>query len=396
MQDGAPLRIALFSDSALPILNGVSISIDSLIRELRRQGHSVHLFTASHFRHKDKDPNIHRFPAFQTPWTKGYPLAIPPFYPMLREFRRHTFDVIHSHTPFTIGFVGLRWAQSHELPIVATYHTLYDKYVHYVPFFPKWYVRYKTAKHTHFYFDSVDHVITPSEAAQKWLRRHSVQTPMTVISTGVPAPSPWDRSEARASLGIDPESKVLLYVGRIAREKNMITLIRAAAEAMRADPRVHLIIVGDGPFRRDCEAEVRTQRIGDRVEFTGYIPRENVSQYYAAADLFVFASMTETQGLVVVEAMSYGLPGVVVQGGGAAEAVRDGENGFLVRNDPEVIADRITACLENDDLYARLSRHAVGTAKAYSPEATANEVVAVYRQVIRDARADGVYAESTA
>ncbi|MBV6459761.1 MAG: D-inositol-3-phosphate glycosyltransferase [Fimbriimonadaceae bacterium] len=395
MLESAPLRIALFSDSALPILNGVSISIDLLIRELRRQGHSVHLFTASHFRHQDRDPNIHRFPAFQTPWTRGYPLAIPPFYPMLREFRRHTFDVIHSHTPFTIGFVGLRWAQSHDLPIVATYHTLYDKYVHYVPFFPKWYVRYKTAKHTNFYFDSVDHVITPSEAAQKWLRRHSVQTPMTVISTGVSPPAPRDRSEARLGLGIDPNAKVLLYVGRIAREKNMLTLIKAASLAMRGDPRLHLIIVGDGPFRRDCEAEVRNQGIGDRVEFTGYIPRERVSEYYATADLFVFSSMTETQGLVVVEAMSYGLPSVVVQGGGAAEAVEDGVNGFLVRNDPEVIADRIAACLENDDLYVRLSREAQATARAYSPEVTASKVVAVYREAIRNSSSNGIYAAAS-
>jgi len=215
---------------------------------------------------------------------------------------------------------------------------------------------------------------------------------MTTIPTGVPAPGVRSRAEARLSLGFDPESRVLLYVGRVAREKNMVTLIRGCSIAMKQDPRLHLVIVGDGPFRRDCENEVRSQGIGDRVIFTGYIPREQVNEYYAASDLFVFASMTETQGLVVVEAMAHGLPSVVVQGGGAAEAVQDGENGFVVRNDAGVIADRVMACLASDQLYARLSRNAGATARAYSPEQTAKKMVAVYRQVIESSIAIGNYA----
>jgi glycosyltransferase involved in cell wall biosynthesis len=383
------LRIALFSDSYLPILNGVSVSIDLLIKELRRQGHSVHLFTSRCSRHRDTDPNVHRFPALPTPWTKNYPLAIPPFYPMLREFRRHTFDIIHSHTPFTIGFVGLRWAQSHGIPIVATYHTLYDKYVHYVPFFPKWYVRYKTAKHTHFYFSSVQHVITPSEPAMKWLKRHSVHVPMTVVPTGVPKPIALDRSECRRRLGIQPEDQVLLFVGRIAREKNMLTLIKAAALVMKQNPRVRLVLVGDGPSRGDCEKVVRELNVGDKVIFAGYVEKESVGDYYAAADIFVFASMTETQGLVLIEAMSYGLPGVVVQGGGAAESVVDNENGFVVRNDAEVFADRVLALLSDDARYARFSRQAHKTAEQFSPEVTGARVVEVYRSVLSDTQSHG-------
>jgi len=243
-----PLRIAVFTDSALPILNGVSVSIDALVQELRNRGHGVHLFTAAHFRHRDPDPNTHRFFAIETPWTKDYPLAIPPFYPMLRQFRRHEFDIVHTHTPFTIGFVGLRWAQSHDIPIVSTYHTLYDKYAHYIPFFPKRYVRYKIAKHTNFYYNGVDHVITPSNAALKWLRRHSVNTPITVVPTANAQIRPIDRSEVRQRLGVAPEHKVLLYVGRIAREKNLATLFEACAQAMRADPDIRLGLLCEGPI----------------------------------------------------------------------------------------------------------------------------------------------------
>lgn len=382
---GRPLRVAIFSDSALPILNGVSVSIDSLVRELREQGHSVHVFTASHFRYRDPDPNTLRFPAFTTPWAKNYPLALPPFYPMLRKFRKQEFDVIHTHTPFTIGFVGLRWGQSHGIPVVSTYHTLYDKYAHYIPFFPKRYTRYKIAKHTNFYYNHVDHVITPSEASLKWLRRHSVSKPIAVVPTGVSGHRPLDRSEIRLKLGIAPESKVMLYVGRIAKEKNMGVLLESAALAFRQDPQLRLWLVGDGPYREQCMEMTRILGIGDRVKFVGFVAREEVDHYYAASDLFVFSSLTETQGLVVSEAMSYGLPAVVVNGGGAGEAVVDGQNGYLVRNDPEQLATTAVEVLHNDQLYAKLSDGAMRTARAYSASATASQVVDVYRMVVSEA-----------
>lgn len=376
------LRIAIFTDSALPILNGVSVSIDALVRELREQDHSVHLFTAAHFRYTDPDPNTHRFFAIGTPWTKAYPLAIPPFYPMLHQFRRHGFDIIHTHTPFTIGFVGLRWAQSHEIPIVTTYHTLYDKYAHYIPFFPKRYVRYKIAKHTNFYYNSVDHVITPSRASMKWLRRHSVKRPITVIPTGVSGSQPHDRAEIRARLGISPDRRVLLYVGRIAKEKNMGTLFQAAALAFVQDPSLVLWLVGDGPARAQCVEMARELGIGDRVRFVGFVPREEVDAYYAAADLFVFASVTETQGLVVSEAMTYGLPAVAVIGGGAGAAIRHGENGLLVKNDPESMAAAIMRFMSDDELHAQFSVEASRSVRGYSSADMASQVLDAYRQVL--------------
>lgn len=384
-----PLRVAVFSDSALPILNGVSISIDALVREMRNQGHSVHVFTASHFRYKDPDPNTSRFLALTTPWARNYPLAVPPFYPMLHRFRKQPFDVIHTHTPFTIGFVGLRWAQSHGIPVVSTYHTLYDKYAHYIPLFPKRYVRYKIAKHTNFYYNQVDHVITPSEASMKWLRRHSVHRPITVIPTGVSRLLSVDRSETRQRLGIAPNHKVLLYVGRIAKEKNMSVLFEAAALVFASDPHARLWLVGDGPYREQCSQMARELGIGDRVKFVGFIPREEVDAYYAASDLFVFSSLTETQGLVVNEAMSYGLPAVVVNGGGAGASVVDDVNGLLVRNDSEQMAESILTILNDEQLAAKLSDGALRTGREYSVASMAERAVDVYRSVIQDGSVTG-------
>ena len=381
--EGRPLSIALFSDSALPVVNGVSVSIDTLVRELRSRGHSVHLFTSRIKGHKDDDPNTHRFRSLRTRLFGDYPLAVPPFYPMLREFRKQQFDVVHTHTPFTVGFVGLRWAESHEVPIVSTYHTHYDKYAYYLPFAPKRYLRYKIAKHLNFYYNHAGQVITPSEASKRWLLRHSVHTPITVVPTGVPAPRMIGRSEARAELGLAPETRAVLFVGRVAREKNLGVLLEAVARAVRRGPRIDLLIVGDGPARAEYTGLARALGIGDHVRFVGAVKRSEVDRYYAAADAFAFSSMTETQGLVVVEAMSYGLPALVAQGGGASEAVRDGVNGWVLRNEPAAFAEALLRTLGDDRMYARLSDGAKKTGREYSIPAMTDRVVEVYGRALQ-------------
>jgi len=386
----APLRIAMFTDSALPILNGVSISVDALVGELRNQGHSVHLYCNQFPGHVDADPNTFRFRAVEFPLWPGYPLPLPPFIRMLHKFRRHEYDVIHTHTPFLNGMVALRWAESHELPIVSTYHTLYDRYAHYVKLLPRRYVRFRIAKHTNYYYNRVNHVITPSEASMKWLRRHSVSTPTSVIPTGSPRPPLFDRSQVRHELGIPPEIKLLLYVGRLAREKNLLMLLESAATAFRTDPSLRLWLVGDGPFRAECVAKVRQLGIGDRVRFVGFVPRAEVDRYYAAADLFVFPSYTETQGLVVQEAMQFGLPAVVVAGGGAGEAVEEGVNGCHVRNDVRDFASAVVSILSDEHIYTRMSSEARRVGRGAGIGTMAERVAEVYRLAIDGYRLDAL------
>lgn len=376
------LSIAVFSDSALPVLNGVSVSIDQTIRRLRELGHSVHLFTSDYPGHLEQDPNTHRFFALHTFFAKDYPLALPPFYPMLAEFRRHKFDVIHTHTPFTVGFVGLRWAESHGIPIVATYHTHYDKYTHYIPLFPKAYLDYKIAKHLNFYYNSVNHVITPSRASETWLMRHAVRTPVTVIPTGIPDARKIDRSKARARLGAKPGEKVVLYAGRIASEKNLHLLVEVMTRVLKSDLRTVWWIVGDGPYREEFRQSIRRAGIGDRTKFFGALPRRDVDPYYAASDVFAFPSKTETQGLVVSEAMSYGLPAVVVNAGGAAEAVTDGVDGYRVPDDAGLFADAVLAVLADDERYAAFSASAREAARRLSIPEMVNRIEGVYREVV--------------
>ena len=378
-----PLRIALFSDSALPILNGVSVSIDALMQELRRQGHSVGLFTSGRRWYRDSDPNIYRFLATKTPWTPDYPLAVPPFYPFLRRFRKFNPDIVHTHTPWTLGLVGMRWAQSHHIPIVSTYHTHYDKYAHYIPFLPKSYTRYRIAKHTNYFYNAVEHVITPSDASSEWLQRHSVKRPISVVPTGTVKTQAFNRDEIRRKHQIQPNAKVLLYVGRIAREKNLQTLFESAAIAIKKNPNTVLVLVGDGPYRNSALDIVRDLGIADRVKFIGFVPRIDVDQFYVMSDLFMFASTTETQGLVVSEAMSYGLPAVVIKGGGASSAIENKVSGIIVGDCKNQLAEAVIQILEDSELYSYLSCNALESSRKYDVTAMTHEIVSVYQSVLK-------------
>ena len=377
-----PLRIAIFSDSLLPILNGVSISIDLLVQELRNRGHSVHIFAPTFFGLRENDPNTHRFRAIETPWSKGYPIAYPPFWRMLRTFRKYEFDIIHTHTPWLVGFVGMRWAESHEIPLVTTYHTLYDRYAHYMSMFPRRYIRFRIAKHTHFYYNSAEHVITPSETSARWLQRHGVTQPIHIIPTGSPKKQMFDRMESRAKLGILPEQQVLLYVGRLAKEKNLFSLLETFRLVKIEQPNTRLWLVGDGPFKEELLRETAHLGIGDSVKFVGFIPRDEVGIYYAAADLFTFPSITETQGLVVQEATQYGLPAVAIHGGGASESIIDGFNGRIVKNDSAVMATAILKCLRDEDELLRLQQGAIKTSREGSVEIMVDRILEVYYEAL--------------
>lgn len=383
----------MFSDSALPILNGVSISVDMLVHELRNQGHSVHVYAPRCPKHKDADPNTFRFRAIGTPWDANYPIPYPPFYRKLLQFRKHSYDVIHTHTPFITGLVGLRWAESHEIPIVSTYHTLYDRYAHYLKWSPRRYVRFRIAKHTNFYYNRVDHVVTPSVAAYKWLRRHSVTTPMSIIPTGLRGRGFFHRSEVRQELGVPPEHLAMLYVGRLAKEKNLKVLFEMAALVMRDVPEARLWLVGDGPLRGECTEMARHLGIGDRVRFFGLVPRSEVDRFYAAADLFVFSSVTETQGLVVQEALSHGVPAIAVSGGGASAGIQSGQNGFIVRNDAIPFADAVLQVLIDDDLRDRLSENASRSVREMGVARMAEQMHQVYRTVLERKSTEGRIAE---
>lgn len=381
-----PLRIAIFSDSALPLINGVSVSVAALIQELRDRGHDVDLYANRFPGFVETHPNNIRFNAVEIPFWRGYPVTMPPLGAQLKRFRTRPYDIVHTHTPFPVGMIGLRWAESHELPIVSTYHTLYDRYSHYVKILPPRFVRYRIARHTNYYYSRVNHVITPSEASLKWLRRHDVHTSATIIPTGSPLPKPQNREELRAKFGLNPTDLVLLYAGRLAPEKNLRLLLEAVSDVMKDRPEAQLWLMGDGPYRGKCEDLVDQLKIRSRVKFLGFVSQASVGEVYGAADLFVFASVTETQGLVVQEAMLHRLPVVVVSGGGASETIVDGHNGLLARNDRMDFCQKMIEVLSSNESRYRLAEAGFHSQLPRSIPAMVDRVLQVYGQVISEFR----------
>ena len=384
--EGRPLSIALFSDSAFPIRNGVSVSIDALVKRLRELGHSTHLFAPRFPGFVDQDPNIRRLRSVMTPFAGGTPFAWP-FLTGEVRFKHEQFDVVHVHTPWIAGMLGIRWAHQADIPVIATYHTQYDRYIHYVPVAPDKLKRAVTVYHIRRLLNSCAQVIVPSPSALRWLRRMGVKAPTSVIPTGVPSPKRFVQFSERDRLGARPGQTIVLTCGRLAPEKNLGTLISAFSHAVKLDPSLVLWIVGDGPARGEITTQVRSHGIGDNVRFFGSVERSQVDRFYAAADIFVFTSVTETQGLVVLEAMSYGLPVVVCRGGGASTPIVEGVNGLKVRTDPSAIAEALLRVAHDEGLASKLCDGAKESAQKATIEVMADDTVQIYREAIGAASA---------
>lgn len=377
------MKVAIFSESYLPYLNGVSISIRILHEELTRRGHEVWIY-APHFRnYQDPYPTVRRFPSFYTPFEPDYPIGWL-FAPRLwREFRQQGFDVVHTHTPFFVGMAGASWAKRLKIPLVSTYHTLYEEYLHYVPsVVPKSLVRRVLRRHLRRYYEGVDAVMTPSEIGAEVLRKYGVQKPITPIRNPVLPFPDLSKAEARVRLGIPDTVWMLLYVGRMAPEKNVGVLLKAMPHIVRGCPNARLWLVGPGPALEELQAQATAMELDEWVHFTGPVPRDEVSLYLLAADLFVFPSVTESQGLVLDEAQAAGLPCIVANGGGAPEAVDYGQTGVVVEPTPEAFVEAVLHLTRHPEEREALRQRAIRKRELLSVPAVVDRIVGVYQSAI--------------
>jgi 1,2-diacylglycerol 3-alpha-glucosyltransferase len=230
----------------------------------------------------------------------------------------------------------------------------------------------------------VDAVVTPSSVLADYLRSHGIETPLFPIPNGIPVESfqGGDRNYARERYGIPKDLPVIVSCGRLGIEKNIEVLLRAFA-AVRAKRDAAILLVGDGPLREHLRNLSVSLGVGDRTFFTGSVPPDVMPHMYASADLFMFASLTDTQGLVLVEAKAAGLPAVAVGALGVKDMVKDGEDGFLCANDPDDLAGRAVYLLENPQVLSRMQEKARENAMAFSREAAAAKILKCYESVIR-------------
>lgn len=393
------MKIGMFSDSYKPYVSGVVKSLELFTRDLRLAGHEP-VIIAPDYPGVAREPGIIRYPSIPAITNHDYRLAIPLSRRVAKEIRACQFDIIHVHSPFLLSRTGARWAKKLGVPLVFTFHTLYTEYVHYFPVFPKL-VRRITRRYLRRFCNRCDLIISPSEGVKKMIKSYGVSTPITVIATGVePLAEPRQPAGKKLSGGGDgfgsrgdgasrggkdaSTEKILLFVGRLGKEKNIPFLLQAMRHLLDDGLSIRLVIIAGGPEEENLRKMTVELGVDAAVTFAGRKPFAEVVQAYRGADLFVFGSMTETQGLVILEAMSTGLPVVAVRATGVEDVVDDGRNGYLTSADTVEFARAVKKVLSDEKLYQTMSENALHTASEYSSEKQAQKLVRAYEQILTD------------
>lgn len=383
-----PLRIGIFSESFTPVQNGVTTSILTLIHGLRARHHHVSVFAPAHQQQHSNEFNVFRFPSFVTVFNRDYPVAYPflPRITLANHFHRLKLNIVHTHTPFVLGLTGANLALASHIPLVSTFHTLYTRYAHYVPLLPEQITTTLLEHYVPWYYSRCATVICPSEVAAHYLRDRGVNTPIAVIPTGIPLPPETIRTEesrrrVREQHHLPVEAPILLYAGRLAREKNLEWLLEVFQRVLVSLPAALLAMAGGGPHAAELQARVATLGLEERVRLLGPIDHQEMPALFAACDVFCFPSPSETQGLVVGEARAAGTPCVVVDAGGAPETVAHGIDGFRVPpDDPDTFAAHVIEIIRNPELRRFLQQNALRNALQFTPEHMIERTVQVYLQ----------------
>ena len=382
------MKIAFFCDTYVPTKNGIATSASTTADELRKRGHRVVIFAPRFTGYEDADPDIIRFAAGHWFKAKDFPVAWPfasrvaPKAAIL--FRREKFDVVHVHSPFVMGGIGASWARFNFVPLVWTFHTLYHHYAHYSitpPRASRWYILWRVRQ----MLAKCDRVIAPSCAVERMIQKLHPNAPTQVLPTGVDVEKfrGGDRNSTRQEWGIAPDETALLYVGRLAPEKNLGFLLRSVAPILKNHP-ARLLLVGGGPDLELCRELARKLGIAERVIFPGFVEPKIIPNFYAASDVFTFASRTETQGLSISEALCAGLPCVVVNAMGAAEALENEGDGFLVPPFENRFREAVLQLVQNPDLRQKFGQRALERAPQFSKERRVSQLVELYKNVVAE------------
>ncbi len=379
------MRIVMFSNNYLPVISGVGTSIALLRRGLLDVGHEVHLVVPEYDDFVDEEPYVFRMPALDLGNQLRVSLAVPFRAPVEVTMQGLKPHIIHSHHPIWLGEVAATFSRDLEVPLVFTFHTRYDEYAQqYVPLMPD-------LAHTVMreiverYLEKCTHVIAPTESIRDFIQaEYDIDVPVSVLPTPVDLTAYQDLtpSPIREEWGLE-KAEVLLYVGRLAGEKNLEFLLWAFARIAEERPGVRLLMVGDGPAKDKLKKLAKQLDVESKVIFTGAVPHAKVPDYAAAADLFVFSSVTETQGLVLTEAMAAGAPVVAVEAPGSVDILTQG-GGILVEPQEQAFSEAVLGLLSDEERLKARGEEALQIAQRYSVPAITKRLLTVYETAIED------------
>ncbi len=382
------MRIGFFTDYAYPGGFGVEFAMNSFRDGLQKLGHEIYIYAPRDKEIKDAAENIFRFRAwkFQKNPKMFFNFPFLPVGKSLKEVMNFKLDIVHSQSPFALGLLAKRIARRQGIPLLYTHHTDFPTWIRanmwdkkFLPRLSEWWVKK--------YVNKNDAATAPSSKMKTVLLESGVKKPVYVLPNSIDTKL-FKKDESGAELvrrqyGISRESKVLIFVGRLAREKNLIFLLKAFGEILKSQKNVVLLLVGDGYQLDELKKTSKALGVERNVIFTGFVPHDQVPAYYSASDVYVMPSLSETMGLVVVEAASCGLPVVALDDLAFRDTVFEGENGFLVgAREPAAFAEKILTLLHDAELHQKFSLKAVEVAERFSNEELTKKLMEIYQSLI--------------
>lgn len=380
------MKILFISDVYFPRINGVSTSIETFRRNLRAQGHTVHLIAPDYLTPSADETDIMRVPARYLPFdpedrlmSYGWVMT------HLEKLRGEQYDVIHIQTPFVAHYLGTKLSRLLGIPCVETYHTFFEEYLyHYIPLVPKKLMKLIAKRFSRHQGNSLDGMIVPSYPMLHVLKDYGVTTHSEVIPTGIEPSSfvPGNREAFRKNYNIPLNRPVLLFVGRVAHEKNIGFLLKVLDRVRKEIPEVLFVIAGEGPARESLAHETNVLGLNENITFIGYLDRHTeLNNCYRSADIFVFSSRTETQGLVLLEAMAQGVPVVSTAELGTRDVLRDGLGVWIAKEDLADFSEKVVNMLKDADVRKSLGESGREYAHDWSASKQAERMVAFYQSI---------------
>lgn len=382
------MRVLYVSDVYYPRVNGVSTSIATFRASLTDLGVTTLLVAPEYFADDVKDANLVRVPARQIPYDpEDRVMRYRLLNRQLAELGKTGFDLIHIHTPFAAHYAGIKLAKQIKIPVVETYHTFFEEYLHhYVPVLPRALTAPLARRLSRSQCHEVDALVIPSPQMQQALTNYGITTPSIVLPTGIDMDrfNGGDGQRFRAKHGIDPNRPVIVHISRVAHEKNIDFIVKMLVHVKRTIPQVLLIIAGEGPAVSHLQQLALSLGLSDNVMFVGYLDRSSeLLDCYKAGDLFVFASRTETQGLVLLEALALSVPVVSTAVMGTADVLKGTQGAWVVNEEETEFANACISLLNDPIKRQTLASHGPRDAGQFSARAMAERLVGFYRECIQ-------------
>ena len=379
----------MISDVYFPRINGVSTSIKTFRTKLIAQGHEVTLITPEYGPYDRSDSQLLRIPSRVIPMDpEDRLMKSSSIYALEKRLQDEHYDLIHIQTPFVAHRVGIMLARRLGIPVIESYHTYFEEYLyHYFPFLPKAVMRFAARWFTRRQCNKVDALVVPSQAMLDVLRDYGVTRQMEIIPTGIE-----DRylswpgtTQFRDDYKIPQDRPVLVHIGRVAHEKNIDFLFEVLLQARKTLPDILLVIAGEGPALEHLKTLSRNLELEDNLLFVGYLDRDTtLLECYLAGNAFVFASRTETQGLVLLEAMALGVPVVSTAVMGTRDILKSQRGALVAEEDIQDFAKKIVTLLQDPDLQQKLGGEARAYARTWSAEEMALRMIDFYEHIIDD------------